>query len=107
MLTIFHFLTADPHERGKGHVFTEADFNVSATPTRFTYFYSKMRAEQRAYEMQQEAGNKWELCSICPGAIWGPPLGDRPDGESIKQIIDQLSGYQWPWAGKLGEFESV
>jgi len=92
----------DPHERGKGHVFTEADFNVSCTPTRFTYFYSKMRAEQRAYEMQEEAGGKWELCSICPGAIWGPPLGDRPDGESIKQIIDQMSGYQWPWAGKLG-----
>ena len=62
-----------------------------------------MRAEQRAYEMQEEAGGKWELTSICPGAIWGPPLGDRPDGESIKQIIDQLSGYQWPWAGKLGE----
>jgi nucleoside-diphosphate-sugar epimerase len=36
----------DGFERGEGHVFTEADWNVSATPTKFPYFYSKKLAEQ-------------------------------------------------------------
>jgi nucleoside-diphosphate-sugar epimerase len=36
----------DAFERGEGHVFTEADWNVSATPTKFPYFYSKKLAEQ-------------------------------------------------------------
>jgi dihydroflavonol-4-reductase len=36
----------DATERGKGHVFTEQDWNISATPSRFPYFYSKKMAEQ-------------------------------------------------------------
>lgn len=35
----------DGTERGEGHVFTEADWNLTATPTLFPYFYSKMMAE--------------------------------------------------------------
>lgn len=82
----------DPHERGKGHVFTEADWNITAHPQRFPYFYSKTKAEERAYAMEKEAGGKWKLCSICPGAIWGPPTSSRTDGESVGQMIDLLSG---------------
>lgn len=36
----------DAFERGEGHVFTEKDWNISATPTKFPYFYSKRLAEQ-------------------------------------------------------------
>jgi hypothetical protein len=36
----------DPGERGPGHKFSEADWNCSASLTRFPYFYSKTRAEQ-------------------------------------------------------------
>lgn len=36
----------DAYERGRGHVFTEDDWNVSATRTKFPYFYSKKMAEQ-------------------------------------------------------------
>jgi len=92
----------DPNERGKGHVFTEADWNITATPKQFPYFYSKTKAEQRAYEMQKEAGGRWSLCSLNPGAIWGPPTGSRTDGESVGQMIDLLSGALWPWAPPLG-----
>jgi nucleoside-diphosphate-sugar epimerase len=92
----------DPHERGRGHTFTEADWNITATPKEFPYFYSKTAAEKRAYAMQQEAGKRWELCSINPGAIWGPPTGSRTDGESVGQMIDLLSGAFWPWSPPLG-----
>lgn len=36
----------DATERGQGHVFTEQDWNLSATPFKFPYFYSKKMAEQ-------------------------------------------------------------
>lgn len=45
----------DGTERGKGHMFTEADWNLIATPTKFPYFYSKKMAElvSRAKEEMQ------------------------------------------------------
>ncbi|KAF8069457.1 CCR1 [Scenedesmus sp. PABB004] len=92
----------DPHERGRGHVFSEDDWNATATPTAYPYFYAKTRAEQRAYAMHAEAGGRWSLASINPGAIWGPPTGSRTDGESVGQMIDLLSGALWPWAPPLG-----
>lgn len=92
----------DPYERGRQHVFTEDDWNTSATAASFPYFYSKTKAEQRAYDMQQEAGNRWRLCSMNPGSIWGPATSDRLDGESVTQMQDLLSGALWPWAPPLG-----
>lgn len=92
----------DPYERGKGHVFTEDDWNTSAHPKQTPYFYAKTAAEKKAYEMQAAAGGKWQLCSMNPGTIWGPSLGNRADGESISQMRDLLSGALWPWAPPLG-----
>lgn len=92
----------DPDERGKGHVFTEDDWNKVAHPKRYPYFYSKLRAEQRAYEMAEAAGGKWSLVTLNPGVVWGPPVGKRLDGESVGQMIDLLSGAFWPWAPPLG-----
>lgn len=56
---------------------------------------------QRAYEMCKEAGGRWSLCSINPGAIWGPPLSQRIDGESVNQCLDLLSGVMWPFAANI------
>eukprot|EP00877_Chromochloris_zofingiensis_P011994 jgi/Chrzof1/7048/Cz02g08240.t1 len=92
----------DPHERGKGHKFTEADWDLIATPKTHAYFYSKLAAERRAYEMNQQSNSKWVLCSINPGAVWGPPLTTRLDSESVNQCRDLLSGALWPWAPPLG-----
>lgn len=92
----------DPHERGRGHVFTEADWNITADPRRTPYFYAKTRAEQRAHAMAEEAGGRWRLVTLNPGAIWGPPTGNRTDGESMSQMIDLLSGALWPWSPPLG-----
>lgn len=92
----------DPTERGKGHVFTEDDWNKIAHPKNYPYFYSKLKAEQRAYEMSEAAGGRWSLVTLNPGVVWGPPLGSRLDGESVTQMIDLISGALWPWAPPLG-----
>ena len=92
----------DPRERGKDHVFSEADWDLIAHPKKYPYFYSKTAAEKKAYEMHEAAAGRWSLCSINPGAIWGPPLGSRKDGESISQITDLMSGALFPWAPPLG-----
>eukprot|EP00882_Tetradesmus_deserticola_P010225 GHRQ01010803.1.p1 GENE.GHRQ01010803.1~~GHRQ01010803.1.p1 ORF type:complete len:213 (+),score=59.76 GHRQ01010803.1:1387-2025(+) len=51
--------------------------------------------------MCKEAGGRWTLCSINPGAIWGPPLSSRLDGESINQCLDLMSGVMWPFAAEI------
>jgi len=65
----------DPDERGRKHVFTEDDWNKVAHPKNYPYFYSKMKAEQRAYEIEAEAGGRWSLVTLNPGVVWGPPIG--------------------------------
>jgi len=92
----------DGTERGRDHVFTENDWNLIATSSRFPYFYSKKMAELRAYEMCKEAGGRWKLCTINPGAIWGPPLSNRVDGESVRQLLHLMSGVMWPYAANIG-----
>ena len=47
-------LYADPHERGKDHVFDDNDWALRSTETFLPYFYSKKLAEQRAWEMCKE-----------------------------------------------------
>lgn len=56
---------------------------------------------QRAYEIHKEAKGRWSLCSLCPGAIWGPPLSSRVDGESVGQILHLMSGVMWPYAANI------
>jgi nucleoside-diphosphate-sugar epimerase len=51
--------------------------------------------------MCKEAGGRWKLCSINPGAIWGPPLSSRLDGESINQCLDLMSGVMWPFVANI------
>jgi len=101
----------DPNERGKGHVFTEDDWNITATPKQFPYFYSKTKAEQRAYEMHKEAGGRWALCSLNPGAIWGPPTGSRTDGESVGQMhrpaVRCTVALGAPWASGVVDVRDV
>lgn len=57
---------------------------------------------QRAIEMCKQAGGRWKLCTINPGAIWGPPLSRRVDGESVRQCLHLMSGVMWPFAANIG-----
>jgi len=90
----------DPAERGKGHVFTEADWNTSAKENYIPYYYSKTMAEKRAWELQK--GKSWDLVTVLPGAVFGPPLSDRTSGESVNMIKAFLSGSMWPAAPPFG-----
>lgn len=58
----------DAFERGKGHVFTEADWNISATPKKFPYFYSKALAEQ--VNLHQAAFNNSTTTHQIAGVGW-------------------------------------
>jgi nucleoside-diphosphate-sugar epimerase len=94
---------SDPTERGRGHVFTEDDWNATASASTYPYFYAKTQAERRAYELHEAtSGGCWRLVSLNPGSIWGPPTSSRTDGESVGQMADLLSGALWPWAPPLG-----
>lgn len=82
----------DPHERGRGAVFTAEDWNLTASETRCPYFKSKAAAEQRAWELAA-AQARWSLVVINPPAVWGPPLSSRPDGESVSLMCRQVLLY--------------
>jgi nucleoside-diphosphate-sugar epimerase len=110
----------DAHERGKAHVFTDADWNMIADRDKYPYYYSKVAAERRAWAIEAEvlggggggggssgrsngaASAQWNLVTVHPPAVWGPPISARRDGESVEQAIDLLSGKLWPWAPQLG-----
>ena len=71
----------DNWERGPDHVFTEADWDESASATYLPYSYSKTLAERRAWELHAaQAGGAapWRLATVLPGFVLGPPLGEWP-----------------------------
>ncbi|KAF5835692.1 hypothetical protein DUNSADRAFT_6971, partial [Dunaliella salina] len=55
---------------------------------------SQAAAEKEAYAFHEQCSHeqnwKWRLVSILPGAIYGPPLSARADGESVRQIARML-----------------
>ncbi|PNW75077.1 hypothetical protein CHLRE_12g497652v5 [Chlamydomonas reinhardtii] len=91
----------DPHEFGKDHVYTEADWNPTATKQVLPYYYSKKLAEERAWEMAK-AQSQWKLVVINPAVILGPPLSKRTDSESINLINTFLKGKAYPACPHMG-----
>lgn len=91
----------DPYERGKGHLIGPSDWNLNSTETAFPYYESKKLAEQRAWELNK-LQSRWSLVSINPAGIFGPPLTDRTDGESMNLFLMITSGKMWPAAPPYG-----
>lgn len=54
------------------------------------YARSKTLAERAAWVMAE--GGEMELTVICPGAVFGPSLGARIDGQSVAMITDMIAG---------------
>ena len=67
-------VVASHGERGPGHVFTEADWALSASEHFLPYHASKKMAEQAA-TARAAAQSRWKLVVILPGVVQGPPLG--------------------------------
>lgn len=59
---------------GADHVFTEADWNPTASATVLPYYYSKKLAEERAWELAK-AQSRWGLVVINPVRQEAAPRG--------------------------------
>lgn len=70
---------------------SEADSNENHDETYNSYAFSKTKAEQIAWEINQQQ-NHWDLITIHPGAIFGPSLSSRLDGTSVNMMVQFLNG---------------
>jgi nucleoside-diphosphate-sugar epimerase len=70
---------------------TEEGTNKNTDKTYNPYAFSKTKAEQAAWEMNQQQ-NHWELITVHPGAIFGPSLSNRHDSTSVNMMIQFLNG---------------
>jgi nucleoside-diphosphate-sugar epimerase len=73
------------------HTVQEADVNPNKDVSHNPYAYSKMVAEQAAWQVQKKQ-DRWELITIHPGAIFGPSLSKRTDATSVDMMIQFLNG---------------
>jgi len=77
------------------YVFSEKDFNESATLEKAAYPFSKVEAEKKAWELINNAkkdGRKIEMITINPGFVLGPTLSSRDDSTSIGFLRNLLNG---------------
>ena len=69
----------------------ESQWNEASTALSDPYAYSKTMAEKAAWAIH-DAQSRWKMAVINPGAIFGPSLSKRVDGESVKMLLDFLRG---------------
>jgi len=81
---------AEP-EKYEGKIFTEEDWNTTATLEKSPYFLSKVKAEKVAWAYCQE--NDIKLTTINPSFVMGPPLSARTDSTSISMIMAIMKGF--------------
>lgn len=81
---------ADEVKRTPDGVLTEEHWNATAREDYQPYGYSKTLAEQRAWELAEQA--PWSLAVINPGFVLGPSLTSRGDSTSIAVMQQMLSG---------------
>jgi len=81
---------AEP-EKYEGKIFSEKDWNTTATLESSPYFLSKVKAEKAAWAYCQE--NDIKLTTICPNFVMGPPLSPRTDSTSVSMIMAIMKGF--------------
>eukprot|EP00195_Chlamydomonas_chlamydogama_P013640 CAMPEP_0202892812 /NCGR_PEP_ID=MMETSP1392-20130828/2505_1 /ASSEMBLY_ACC=CAM_ASM_000868 /TAXON_ID=225041 /ORGANISM="Chlamydomonas chlamydogama, Strain SAG 11-48b" /LENGTH=364 /DNA_ID=CAMNT_0049576907 /DNA_START=658 /DNA_END=1752 /DNA_ORIENTATION=+ len=91
----------NPNERGPGHVFTEEDWSLTPTEKVLPYYYSKREAEKAAWDIAGKQ-DRWQLVTINPTLVMGPPLGARDDGECVTLVKRILKGEFYPAAPYTG-----
>lgn len=79
------------HGQSRQQPFDETDWTNLNKPDVNAYTESKTRAEQRAWQLMDQAGRSGDLTTINPGAIYGPLL-DRDPGTSGQLIMRFLKG---------------
>ncbi len=71
--------------------FNEEDWNRIADLQYEPYAFSKTIAEKTAWALMHEQ-KQWDLVSLNPAFIFGPPVGNRADGASVATLQRALSG---------------
>ncbi len=71
--------------------FTEEHFNESSSKKHQPYYYSKVTAEKKAWELYESQDN-WELVVINPSFVMGPMLTPYSISESIILIKELVGG---------------
>jgi nucleoside-diphosphate-sugar epimerase len=84
-------------DRQPGHVYTEKDFNDTATIEKSPYPFSKVSAELAAWELVKSLtedlkDRKFDLVVVNPAFVMGPVLSDRDDSTSVNFVRGYLSG---------------
>lgn len=91
-------------EGDKEKVYTEEDWNLEDTVETEAYTVSKVKAEQRAWELVKGVENL-SLVTILPSFVVGPPMLNRADSHSISWMKGLLDGTKkekceaWPAFG--------
>ena len=98
----------DGWERGRGHVYTEEDWNdLNATPEKNSYACMKVQTERRCLDLfdgrevrdvrgKAEARSSWErLVVLCPGLVLGAPSTDVRS-EWVDFVTLLMQGKIWP-----------
>lgn len=70
---------------------TEDVWNTTASLDYQPYSYSKTLAEKKAWEMNQKQ-DRWDLVTINPPAIFGPPLNPKNTTSESMNILKMLGG---------------
>lgn len=85
-----------------GGKLTEAVWNTTASLEYQPYYYSKTLAERKAWEMAKVQSN-WDLVSINPPGVFGPPLNpEHTTSESINILKMLGDGQMKMGAPKMG-----
>jgi nucleoside-diphosphate-sugar epimerase len=79
---------SDLKEKNKD-AFTEDDWNTKADLNYQPYSYSKTLAEKKAWEMM-EAQNRWDLVTINPSFVLGPPLNPNATTSGTFEVLVQM-----------------
>lgn len=83
-------IMCDKYDKGiDGYVYTEKDWNETASATYSPYYYSKTIAERRAWELATE--HKFDLCCVNPTFVMGPTLS-KTSSESITFMMNLITG---------------
>jgi nucleoside-diphosphate-sugar epimerase len=91
----------DTHNAPNGEL-TEEVWNTTASLEYQPYSYSKTLAEKKAWEIA-ETQNRWDMVTINPCAVMGPPLNPKTSkSESINILLQLGDGTLKTGAPKLG-----
>lgn len=85
-----------------GGVITENEWNTTASLEYQPYSYSKVLAEKKAWEMAN-GQRRWELVTINPSLVMGPPLNTKSISSESFNILKQIGDGTFKYgAPKMG-----